>query len=117
MEKTPEQIRNRATLGLVFLMVGAYPDPYLDILRNELERLALPGVHLVDQVTDSYSYYRLADIFVCSSFEEAFPRVVMEAAAFGLPIVSLCDTPGFMVGPEAEKSSLVPSCRQSYAFA
>ncbi|MEO6995452.1 MAG: glycosyltransferase family 4 protein, partial [Lacunisphaera sp.] len=45
-------------------------------------------VHLVNQVTDSYPYYRLADIFVCSSFEEAFPRVVMEAASFGLPIVS-----------------------------
>ena len=26
---------------------------------------------------------------------------------FGLPIVSLCDTPGFMVGPEAEKTALV----------
>ncbi len=25
--------------------------------------------------------------------------------AFGIPIVSLCDTPGFMVGPEAEKSA------------
>jgi len=73
---------------LIFLMVGAYPDPYLDILRAELERRALPGVHLVNQVADSYPYYRLADIFVCSSFEEAFPRVVMEAASFGLPIVS-----------------------------
>ena len=27
--------------------------------------------------------------------------------AFGLPILSLCDTPGFMVGPEAEKTGLV----------
>lgn len=27
--------------------------------------------------------------------------------AFGLPILSLCDTPGIMVGPEAEKSGLV----------
>jgi len=27
--------------------------------------------------------------------------------AFGLPIVSLCDTPGFMVGPQAEKTALV----------
>jgi acetyl-CoA carboxylase carboxyltransferase component len=25
--------------------------------------------------------------------------------AFGLPLVSLCDTPGFMVGPEAEKTA------------
>ncbi|MFD3747980.1 carboxyl transferase domain-containing protein [Nocardia sp. NPDC058633] len=27
--------------------------------------------------------------------------------SFGLPIVSLCDTPGFMVGPEAEKTATV----------
>jgi acetyl-CoA carboxylase carboxyltransferase component len=27
--------------------------------------------------------------------------------AFGLPILSLCDTPGFMVGPEHEKTALV----------
>ncbi len=27
--------------------------------------------------------------------------------AFGLPIASLCDTPGFMVGPQAEKTALV----------
>jgi acetyl-CoA carboxylase carboxyltransferase component len=27
--------------------------------------------------------------------------------AFGLPIISLCDTPGFMVGPEAEKTATV----------
>ncbi len=34
-------------------------------------------------------------------------RFLQLCDAFGLPVVSLCDTPGFMVGPEAEKSSLV----------
>ncbi len=34
--------------------------------------------------------------------------------AFGVPIVSLCDTPGFMVGPEAEKSA--PIRRASRMF-
>jgi acetyl-CoA carboxylase carboxyltransferase component len=34
-------------------------------------------------------------------------RFLQLCDAFGLPIVSLCDTPGFMVGPEAEKASLV----------
>ncbi|HEX2591933.1 MAG TPA: carboxyl transferase domain-containing protein, partial [Rhizomicrobium sp.] len=34
-------------------------------------------------------------------------RFLQLCDAFGLPIVSLCDTPGFMVGPEAEKTSLV----------
>jgi acetyl/propionyl-CoA carboxylase alpha subunit/acetyl-CoA carboxylase carboxyltransferase component len=34
-------------------------------------------------------------------------RFLQLCDAFGLPILSLCDTPGFMVGPEAEKTALV----------
>jgi acetyl/propionyl-CoA carboxylase alpha subunit/acetyl-CoA carboxylase carboxyltransferase component len=34
-------------------------------------------------------------------------RFLQLCDAFGLPIISLCDTPGFMVGPEAEKLALV----------
>jgi acetyl-CoA carboxylase carboxyltransferase component len=34
-------------------------------------------------------------------------RFLQLCEAFGLPVVSLCDTPGFMVGPEAEETGLV----------
>ncbi len=34
-------------------------------------------------------------------------RFMQLCDAFDLPIISLCDTPGFMVGPEAEKTALV----------
>jgi Acetyl-CoA carboxylase, carboxyltransferase component (subunits alpha and beta) len=34
-------------------------------------------------------------------------RFMQLCGAFGIPIVSLCDTPGFMVGPEAEKEATV----------
>jgi acetyl/propionyl-CoA carboxylase alpha subunit/acetyl-CoA carboxylase carboxyltransferase component len=34
-------------------------------------------------------------------------RFIQLCDAHGLPIVSLCDTPGFMVGPEAEKTAQV----------
>ncbi len=34
-------------------------------------------------------------------------RFLQLCDAFGLPLLSLCDTPGFMVGPEAEKTALV----------
>jgi acetyl/propionyl-CoA carboxylase alpha subunit len=34
-------------------------------------------------------------------------RFVALCDAYDIPIVSLCDTPGFMVGPEAEKTGLV----------
>jgi acetyl-CoA carboxylase carboxyltransferase component len=34
-------------------------------------------------------------------------RFLQLCDAFGLPVVSFCDTPGFMVGPDAEKQALV----------
>lgn len=34
-------------------------------------------------------------------------RFMQLCNAFGLPIVSLCDTPGFMVGPEAEQQATI----------
>ena len=36
--------------------------------------------------------------------------------AFDLPIVSLCDTPGNMVGPEYEKEALVRHCCRLYVI-
>jgi len=37
-------------------------------------------------------------------------RFMQLCDAFGLPIVSLIDTPGYMVGPEAEREALVRHC-------
>jgi acetyl-CoA carboxylase carboxyltransferase component len=34
-------------------------------------------------------------------------RFLQLCDAFGLPVISLCDTPGFMVGPQAEATALV----------
>jgi len=34
-------------------------------------------------------------------------RFLQLCETFGLPVLSLCDTPGFMVGPEAEETALV----------
>jgi glycosyltransferase involved in cell wall biosynthesis len=73
---------------LRFLLVGARAGVYLDALRHDIALLGLTDVELVEEVPNTYPFYRLADAFVCSSFEEAFPRVLMEAAAFSLPIVS-----------------------------
>lgn len=89
------------TPPLVFLMVGASPGPFVDFLRHDVAHRRLEDVHLVEKVAEPHAYFRLADIFVCSSFEESLPRVVMEAAAFGLPIVST-DVNGIpeILGPE-----------------
>ena len=61
----------------------------------ELHRLAaaLPEglrerVRIVPETHEIARYYRAADVFVCTSRVESFPRVVLEAMAHGLPIVS-----------------------------
>lgn len=41
-------------------------------------------------------------------------RFLQLCEAFGLPVLSLCDTPGNMVGPEAEKTALVRHCCRLY---
>ena len=71
-----------------FVMVGARPGVYLESLKDELKLYGLDQVIFLPETGEIYDFYRLADIFVCTSFEESFPRVLLESAAFGLPIIS-----------------------------
>ena len=45
--------------------------------------------------------------FIDAANADKAARFLQLCEAFGLPILSLCDTPGFMVGPEAEETALV----------
>jgi glycosyltransferase involved in cell wall biosynthesis len=72
-------------------IVGDRPGAY----SVELRRLAaaLPPhlrerVSIIGETHEIARYYRAADVFVCTSRVESFPRVVLEAMAFGLPVVS-----------------------------
>ncbi len=71
-----------------FLLVGARPGIYLDLLKRDIARLGLANLTLVPETRAVFDYFVAADLFVCTSYEESFPRVVMEAMAFRTPIVS-----------------------------
>lgn len=71
-----------------FVMVGARGGPYLEALKQEARAQALDNVLFLGETAEVFDFYRLADLFVCTSFEESFPRVLLESAAFRLPIVS-----------------------------
>lgn len=71
-----------------YLMVGGREGIYLDSLRHDIALRHLANVEIVPEVDDPFAYYGAADAFVCSSFEEAFPRVLLEAAIFELPIAT-----------------------------
>jgi len=72
-----------------FVMVGARPGLYLETLKEEINRLGLGELtHFVGETGEIFDFYQLADIFVCTSFEESFPRVLLESATFRRLIVS-----------------------------
>jgi glycosyltransferase involved in cell wall biosynthesis len=71
-----------------FLLVGGRAGIYLDLLQADIRDLGLKNLEIITETRDAYDFFALADLFVCSSFEESFPRVVLEAMGFGVPIVS-----------------------------
>ncbi len=71
-----------------FLIIGGRAGLYQEALEQDIELLGLKNVRIIPETPDIYDFYRLADILVCTSFEESFPRVLLEAMAFRLPIVS-----------------------------
>lgn len=71
-----------------FLMVGARPGVYLELLKHDVAVHQLDLARFLPESGEIFDFYRLADIFVCTSFEESFPRVLLESAAFRLPIVT-----------------------------
>jgi len=81
-------LRDRA--DFVCHLVGAREGiPYTSYVRHLIAHHQLESHVLVVPETDQVStYFRGADIFVCTSHMETFSRAVLEAEAFGLPLVT-----------------------------
>ena len=73
----------------MFLIVGGRKEEYLALLEKMIaDSDTGKYIKIIPETPEVFSYYRLTDIFVCASYEESFPRVILEAMAFQLPIVS-----------------------------
>lgn len=74
--------------GCEFWMVGGRATLFDESMSDLLAHLGRTNLRILPATKVAYDYYRAADLFVCSSYEESFPRVVLEAMAFGVPILS-----------------------------
>jgi acetyl-CoA carboxylase carboxyltransferase component len=53
---------------------------------------------------------------ITSDGSDKAARLMALCEAFGLPVISLVDTPGMMVGPEVEETALVRHCSRLFAI-
>ncbi|HVU16331.1 MAG TPA: glycosyltransferase family 4 protein [Candidatus Didemnitutus sp.] len=71
-----------------FVMLGGRHTIFDEQLREILGQLGRENLVVHPETPDYLPYFVAADLFVCSSFEESSPRVILEAMACGAPIVS-----------------------------
>lgn len=71
-----------------FLMVGGSDTLFDRDMQALLAQLNRPNLQIIPATPAPLAYYGAADLFVCSSYEESLPRVIMEAMAARVPILS-----------------------------
>ncbi|MEH1934003.1 MAG: glycosyltransferase [Nostoc sp.] len=83
-------------------IVGDRPSTYSTELKNlvtQLPEAIRRKMNIIPETPDIAQYYQAADIFILTSRIESFPRVILEAMAYGLPIIT---TPVFGVKEQVQ---------------
>lgn len=73
------------------VLVGARESGYLTLFKQQIDKLPANVKHnilLVPETDMVGEWYKASDIFVFSSHNESYPRVIVEALYFGLKIIS-----------------------------
>jgi glycosyltransferase involved in cell wall biosynthesis len=71
-----------------FIMLGGGETPFDAVLADLLTHLGRTNLNVHPGTADYFPYYAAADLFVCSTYEESSPRVILETMACGTPMLS-----------------------------
>lgn len=99
MAKLPPEWQKKVKI----LRVGDRPSFYSDELKTLVGSLPIvlqEKINIIPESRDTERYYKAADIFILNSRIESFPRVILEAMNYGLPIIA---TPVFGVKEQVKQ--------------
>ncbi|HEV2863872.1 MAG TPA: glycosyltransferase [Pyrinomonadaceae bacterium] len=85
-------------------IVGDREGDYSERLRSAREGLPTSNraaLEIIPESPDVHLYYAAADIFLCTSRVESYPRVILEAMFAGLPIIT---TPVFGIPEQVQEN-------------
>ncbi|MBL9218612.1 MAG: glycosyltransferase family 4 protein [Opitutaceae bacterium] len=85
-----------------FVMLGGGDTPFDAVLADLLSHIDRPNLEVHPASADYLPYYAAADLFVCSTYEESSPRVILEAMVCEVPLLSS----GVQGVPEQARDSL-----------
>jgi glycosyltransferase involved in cell wall biosynthesis len=71
-----------------FILLGGRDTPFDTMLGAAVAEIGRSNLIVHPETTDYLRYYLASDLFVCSSYEESSPRVVLEAMACRAPILA-----------------------------
>ena len=71
-----------------FLVVGDNDSFYSKSIKKMIPKNYKKYFYFFNETDNFFDFYELSDLYVCSSFQESFPMVVLYAMAFDLPIIS-----------------------------
>jgi glycosyltransferase involved in cell wall biosynthesis len=91
-----------------FLMIGGRDTLFDRDLQSLLRQLDRANLSVIPATAAPLPYYQAADLFVCSSYEESLPRVIMEAMAARVPILSTAVHGIRDLLPDARHGHLIP---------
>ncbi|MBG31018.1 MAG: hypothetical protein CMI31_13625 [Opitutae bacterium] len=85
-EKLPIELLNSTTLLLAGESVGKYGQ----LIERKIEQIPSlkERTRLLAPNENPHHFYQAADLYVCCSESESYPRTVLEAMLFGLPILA-----------------------------
>ncbi|MDP8219088.1 MAG: glycosyltransferase [Candidatus Theseobacter exili] len=86
-----EQVDYECLKNCKFYIVGCRDNNYSKQVRSFVQGLPsdkINKINLVKETGDTALYYQSADVFVCTSRIESFSLVILEAMAYGLPIIT-----------------------------